>query len=324
MTLVGATTENPYFEVNSALLSRCRVYELHPLDDEQVPALMRRALGDERGLRRPAAGGRRRAGLPGRARRRRRPHRPGRAGAGGDTAGEAGVTLAVAEDALQRRAVLYDKGGDRHYDTDLGLDQGHARLGSRRLAALPGLDAGGRRGPPLHRPADGDPRQRGHRQRRSRARCRWRWRRPTRWSTWGCRSAPTTSRRPPCTSRWRPSPTPRTSALGHARAWVREHGAPDPPATLRSAAYPGAKALGRGEGYDYPHDHPEGVSDQELMPARPRASGSWSFPTHGEERVLAERLERDPAGPAAAPSGPSRCHRITVPARSSATPVAPC
>ena len=50
ITLVGATTENPYFEVNSALLSRCRVYELLRLDDAQVVELLRRALGHERGL----------------------------------------------------------------------------------------------------------------------------------------------------------------------------------------------------------------------------------------------------------------------------------
>src|ERR671916_410795 len=50
LTLVGATTENPYFEVNSALLSRCRVYELHTLDEAQVLALLRRALGDPRGV----------------------------------------------------------------------------------------------------------------------------------------------------------------------------------------------------------------------------------------------------------------------------------
>ena len=55
-------------------------------------------------------------------------------------------------------------------------------------------------------------------------------------------------------------------ALGRAREWVREHGTPEPPPALRSAAYPGAKKLGRGLDYDYPHDRPEGVSDQELMP----------------------------------------------------------
>ncbi|MGE5635706.1 MAG: replication-associated recombination protein A, partial [Nocardioidaceae bacterium] len=119
VVLVGATTENPYFEVNSALLSRCRIYELRPLDDAQVLALLRRALGDdERGL----------------------PHAPqvsddaleflaARAGGDARTAlaalelacetvhGGGAVTLRHAEDALQRKAVLYDKGGDRHYDT---------------------------------------------------------------------------------------------------------------------------------------------------------------------------------------------------------------
>ena len=54
LTLIGATTENPYFEVNSALLSRCQIYELRPLEPEQVEGLLRRALADpERGLAEP-------------------------------------------------------------------------------------------------------------------------------------------------------------------------------------------------------------------------------------------------------------------------------
>ena len=60
VVLVGATTENPYFEVNSALLSRCRVYELRPLGDEHLLALLRRALGAERGLAQAPGG----AGAP--------------------------------------------------------------------------------------------------------------------------------------------------------------------------------------------------------------------------------------------------------------------
>src|SRR5437899_4117321 len=50
LTLIGATTENPYFEVNSALLSRCQIYEFSPLGDGEIEALLRRALSDERGL----------------------------------------------------------------------------------------------------------------------------------------------------------------------------------------------------------------------------------------------------------------------------------
>src|SRR5688572_26280512 len=50
ITLIGATTENPYFEVNSALLSRLRVFRLEPLTDEQVGTVVRRAMEDERGF----------------------------------------------------------------------------------------------------------------------------------------------------------------------------------------------------------------------------------------------------------------------------------
>ncbi len=117
--LVGATTENPYFEVNSALLSRCRVYELRALDEGDVLALLRRALEDgERGMADcPPVDDEALEFLAARA--------------GGDartalaalelacetaTAEQARITLRHAEDALQRRAVLYDKGGDRHYD----------------------------------------------------------------------------------------------------------------------------------------------------------------------------------------------------------------
>ncbi len=51
VTLIGATTENPSFEVNAALLSRCRVLTLEPLNEEEIRTILRRALGDaERGL----------------------------------------------------------------------------------------------------------------------------------------------------------------------------------------------------------------------------------------------------------------------------------
>ena len=115
VSLVGATTENPNYEVNSALLSRTRVYELEALGDEDVEALLRRALSDERGVDDPPevdddalaflaarSGGDARTAL-----------------AALELAVDRGerVTMEVAEDALQRRAILYDKGGDRHYDT---------------------------------------------------------------------------------------------------------------------------------------------------------------------------------------------------------------
>jgi putative ATPase len=63
-----------------------------------------------------------------------------------------------------------------------------------------------------------------------------------------------------------------------------------PPAALQSAAYPGAKALGRGKGYDYPHSHEEGVSAQELMPQEAEGERFLELTNHGEEADLRERL----------------------------------
>ncbi|MGZ5346986.1 MAG: replication-associated recombination protein A, partial [Solirubrobacterales bacterium] len=120
VTLIGATTENPYFEVNSALLSRCQIYEFRPLGPEQIEPLLRRALSDsERGIPDPPkveddavellgarSGGDARVALAALE----------RAVEGTRAAGGSAVDLAAAEDALQRKAILYDRDGDRHYD----------------------------------------------------------------------------------------------------------------------------------------------------------------------------------------------------------------
>jgi putative ATPase len=123
MTLIGATTENPSFEVNSALLSRCRVLTLRPLRPEHVEALIRRAISDpERGLGQLAvdlapealqalvalADGDARAALNGLE-----------LAVNATPPAEAGrrlVTLSTVEDAMQRRALLYDRAGEQHYD----------------------------------------------------------------------------------------------------------------------------------------------------------------------------------------------------------------
>ena len=113
LTLIGATTENPAFEVNGALLSRTRVYALQALSAEEVAELLRRAGRPRRASTRRRSPSSPRAAKATRARRstrwswRARPP---------SEAGDGRVTLARVEDALQRRAVLYDKAGDRHYD----------------------------------------------------------------------------------------------------------------------------------------------------------------------------------------------------------------
>jgi putative ATPase len=115
VTLIGATTENPYFEVNSALLSRCQVYELHELRAQDIEALLRRAL--ERGECEAAAVADEvlqfmaaRAGGDARTALAALELACETAGAG------ATVTQEGAEEALQRKALRFDRAGDQHYD----------------------------------------------------------------------------------------------------------------------------------------------------------------------------------------------------------------
>lgn len=119
--LIGATTENPFFEVNSPLLSRSFLFRLQPLTREEVSAIAEAALADElRGLGKSdvkfnpealnfivdRAGGDARFAL----------NAIEVCVAVATAAGSAEVTSELAEDALQRRMVRYDKGGDEHYD----------------------------------------------------------------------------------------------------------------------------------------------------------------------------------------------------------------
>src|SRR5262249_8526243 len=105
----GATTENPYFEVNSALISRTQVYELRELTAEDIEGLLRRvgsSVSDEvLQFLSARSGGDARTAL-------------NALELALDTAARTGsdVTLADAEDALQRKALRYDKSGDQHYD----------------------------------------------------------------------------------------------------------------------------------------------------------------------------------------------------------------
>ena len=126
VVLIGATTENPYFEVNSALLSRSRVVELQPLDDESVAELVRRALADEYGLNGAftldddalaeivtLAGGDGRAALTSLelASQMADPNQDGK-GPGEPVA----ITVDCVREANPRRGLTYDKSGDMHYD----------------------------------------------------------------------------------------------------------------------------------------------------------------------------------------------------------------
>jgi len=123
LLLIGATTENPSFEVISALLSRCRVYKLEPLTEEDLAVILERALKEDKVLRAQSvsltdeaknilfklAGGDARNVLSAveLAAKIATP----------DEKGQRIIDRALIEDALQRRTLLYDKKGDYHYDT---------------------------------------------------------------------------------------------------------------------------------------------------------------------------------------------------------------
>jgi putative ATPase len=294
LTLIGATTENPYFEVNSALLSRCRIYELLPLTQGHVAELLGRALRDpERGVAGPPpvpedvieflaarSGGDARAAYNALELACETAQR-----LGGD------VTLELAEDAMQMKAVLYDKGGDKHYDyisawikstrgSDVDaslyylavmLEGGEdPRFIARRMIVLASEDIG-----------NADPQ--------------------------ALQVAVAASQAvehvgmPECALNLghaavylalAPKSNASYKAIARARAEVREQGAEPPPAYLQDSHYPGAKQLGRGVGYEYPHELSDGVSGQPLMPEGLESRRYYEPTDRGFEKTLQERLER--------------------------------
>jgi putative ATPase len=116
VTLIGATTENPAFEINGALLSRLRVYALGQLSAEELEAVLARAANGIGPGPPPAEGTLRFLAMRSEGDARTALNALELASATAAENGETVVSLERVEDALQRRAVLYDKQGDRHYD----------------------------------------------------------------------------------------------------------------------------------------------------------------------------------------------------------------
>src|SRR5919204_1288089 len=281
VTLIGATTENPYFEVNAALLSRCQIYELRPLLATDIVVLLRRAVeaidaavdDDAIEFLAARAGGDARTALAALE----------LAAATHDV-----VTLEAAEDALQRPALTYDKTGDRHYDTisawikatrgsdpDASLyylavmiEAGEGpRYIAPRVVVLASEDVGNADTGALAVAVNA-----AHAVEHV-----------------GLPEAVYALAQAAIYLSLAPKSNAAARAIGAAREHVREHGAQPPPAYLQSAAYPGAAALGRGLGYEYPHDLPGQVSSQELLPEG--VVGSRFFDPGEAEAALRERLE---------------------------------
>jgi putative ATPase len=260
VTLLGATTENPYFEVNSALLSRTQVYELEPLSDDEVAAIVRRGaaeLGAELGdelveLVARRAGGDARSAL-------------NILEVAWETARTEGVAVEArhVEDAARKRPLVYDKAGDAHYDfvsafiksmrgsdPDAAvyylaamLEGGEdARYIARRMIVLASEDIG-----------NADPRALLVAVAAAHA-----------VEHVGLPEARLNLAQAAVYLARAPKSNASYVALREATRDVRERGNLRPPKPLRDASYPGAKKLGHGAGYVYPHDDPAGFDVDNL------------------------------------------------------------
>ncbi|NOY30030.1 MAG: replication-associated recombination protein A [Planctomycetes bacterium] len=268
VVLVGATTSNPFFAVNSALVSRSRVFEFQPLEENDVRALLDRALQDrERGLGEIAvnlhdeAADFLAATCDGDARQAL-------------SALEIGVlstesrpvefTLELASESVQRKAVQYDRDGDTHYDAisaliksirgsdpDAGiywlarmLEGGEdVRFLTRRLVILASEDVG-----------NADPQALVIAVAAMQA-CEF----------VGLPECQFSLAQAVAYLACAPKSNAATVAIGEARKDVREGRTTPVPVHLRDSHYAGAKRLGHGEGYQYSHNEEDGVAAQDYL-----------------------------------------------------------
>jgi putative ATPase len=260
VTLIGATTENPYFEVNSALLSRTQIYELEPLSEEHLQLVVRRGVAEleadasdeivELIARRAGGDARNALNILELAAQTARAE-------GG------AVTEEQVEDAARKRPLVYDKGGDAHYDfvsafiksmrgsdPDASLyylaamlESGEdARYIARRMIVLASEDIG-----------NADPRALQVAVAAAQA-----------VEHVGLPEAQLNLAQAAIYLARAPKSNSVIAALREAQKDVREHGHLRPPDALRDTHYYGAKKLGRGKGYIYPHSDPRGFEVDHL------------------------------------------------------------
>ena len=298
VVLIGATTENPYFEVNSPLLSRSRLFRFEPLTNDHVKALLERALADdERGLGGQSiridedaldhivdvAGGDARNALNALELAAKV------APAGKD--GVRTIDLKIAEQAIQKRVLKYDKNGDNHYDTISafiksmrGSDPDAAvywlarmlaagedpKFIARRIVIQAAEDVGNADPMALVvATAAADAVQ-----------------------FVGLPEAQIPLAQAAIYLACAPKSNASYVAINRANEDVKERKAPPVPKHLRGTGYAGAKELGHGEGYLYPHSFPGHYVEQEYVP-KDAKSGVYYEPTeHGHEAKFKRRLER--------------------------------
>jgi putative ATPase len=280
VTLIGATTENPYFEVNSALLSRTQIYELEPLSEEELATVVERGAaqlgvdlpGDLVMLVAQRAGGDARNAL-------------NILELATQTAmsGDQIPTAEQVEDAARKRPLVYDKGGDAHYDfisafikSMRGSDPDAAvyylaamleggedpRFIARRMIVLASEDIG-----------NADPRALQVAVAAAQA-----------VEHVGLPEARLNLSQAAIYLARAPKSNASYVAIKEATQDVREHGHLRPPDELRDASYYGAKKLGRGQGYIYPHTDPAGFA-VDYLPEELRGRTYYRPSGAGEEDV---------------------------------------
>ena len=287
IVLIGATTENPHFEVNPPLMSRSTLFRLHPLDADALVELVHRGLAAESATAEDDAVEHLAARSGGDGRHALTGIEVAVALAGRRTgAGPAHVTLADAEAAADAKAVRY--GRDGHYDVisafiksirgsdaDAGLywlarmlQAGEdPRFIARRLVILASEDIGLADDGALL-VADAAARA---------------------VEYVGLPEAQLNLAHAVVRLATAPKSNRVTLALGRAAADARAAGAGEVPMHLRDAHYQGAKSLGHGDGYQYPHDDPDGWVAQEHRPPEVAGNVYYEPSDHGAEAGLADR-----------------------------------
>ena len=287
LVLIGATTENPYFEVNPPLLSRSTIFRLHPLGDDAAQHLVERGLEAEEAT----------------AERDAVDHLVSRAGGDGRhvltslevalalaaaRAEPPRVTLADAENALGAKAHRY--GRDEHYDVISAfiksirgsdpdaalhwmarmLEAGEdARFVARRLVIAASEDIG-MADPTSLLVADAAARA---------------------VEFVGLPEATHALAQAVVHLSTAPKSNRSTVAFGRARTDVRHLPSGEVPMHLRDASYRGAASLGHGEGYDYPHDHQDGWVDQDYRPVEVADRVYYEPTDRGYEAHVAEFMD---------------------------------
>lgn len=271
--LIAATVENPFFYVNAALLSRSQVFELKPLTEEDVVTLLKRALedkerglgalgveADEEALRHLAAT------ADGDARKALSALEIAALTTAADSGGPARVTLKAAEESIQKKAVLYDKKGDQHYDTISAFIKSmrgsdpdavvyylakmlyageDPRFVARRIIICASEDVGN--ADPMALVVAAAALQAVEFVGMPEARI------PLAQAALYVAMAPKSNAS--------------YKAIEAALADVEHEPTQQAPEHLKNAPHPGMKALGRGEGYKYPHDY-GGHVEQEYLPKK--------------------------------------------------------